>query len=366
MSLKKDNFSILDKKYMKLAINLAENQKNNTGLNPSVGCIIVKNNEISSYGSTYFNGRPHAESIALKKNQNNNKGSTLYITLEPCSHYGKTPPCTNLIIKSKIKKVIYSKNDTDDRSKCKAKKILLYKKINCKSGLLKNTTKELYKEYDYIRKYKMPYVVGKIACTKNNYIYIDNKPITNRHSKSVSHILRSQNDAILTSYKTINNDNPKLTCRLQGLNEKSPKRVILDSDLKVKLNSYVIRNSKFPKTFIFHDCNNRKKITKLKKLGVKVIKLKTNNNRRFNLKNVLTKMYKLGFHRILTEFGKNLTYHMVIEKYFNDFYLFKSDKISNRHESLNVSKIINKLNKNYKKKENLNTYLENDNIVHYC
>ncbi len=102
MSLKKDKFESLDKKFMQVAINLANNQKSLTGLNPSVGCVVVKNKKIISFAVTNINGRPHAETIALNKKKNLIKGSTMYLTLEPCSHYGKTPPCTKSIIDSKI------------------------------------------------------------------------------------------------------------------------------------------------------------------------------------------------------------------------------------------------------------------------
>jgi len=146
MSLKKDKFNSLDKKYMRFAINLASNNNGLTGTNPSVGCVVVKNKEIISYGSTKINGRPHAEIIALRKNKKKIFGSLLYVTLEPCSHFGKTPPCTKSIIKSKVKKVNYSIEDLDYRTFNKSKKILKSNKIITKSGLLKNETKVIYKK----------------------------------------------------------------------------------------------------------------------------------------------------------------------------------------------------------------------------
>ncbi len=116
---------------MKLAINLAKNQSGLTGSNPSVGCVIVKNNKIISYASTNINGRPHAETIALNMNIKENIGSTVYLTMEPCSHYGKTPPCTKALIKSKVKKVIYSIEDKDKRSFNKSKKIKSHRQSWC-------------------------------------------------------------------------------------------------------------------------------------------------------------------------------------------------------------------------------------------
>ena len=162
MSLKKDNYKSSDKKIMNFAINLAENNKYLTGTNPSVGCVIVKNNKILSFATTNNGGRPHAESIALNKNRSN-KGTSLYSTLEPCSHHGVTPPCTNAIIKNKVKRVYYSIEDKDLRTFNKTKKILKSKKIVAISGLQKRNVKNLYKEYNYIKSNKAPYVIVKIA-----------------------------------------------------------------------------------------------------------------------------------------------------------------------------------------------------------
>ena len=138
MSTKKDKFSLKDKNYMKLAINLAKARKGLTGENPSVGCVIVKNDRIISIGQTGINGRPHAESNAINNSFDNLSGSKMYVTLEPCNHYGKTPPCTKKIIKSGIKEVFYSINDIDDKVKGKSFNILRKKKIKVSKELLKH------------------------------------------------------------------------------------------------------------------------------------------------------------------------------------------------------------------------------------
>ena len=125
MSSKKDKSHNLDRYFMSIAMNLAIERNGLTGLNPSVGCLIVKNNKILSFGQTGFNGRPHAEFEAIKKCKKKElKGSSIYITMEPCTHYGKTSPCTKLNIKSKIKKVFYSINDVDIRTANKAYPLL--------------------------------------------------------------------------------------------------------------------------------------------------------------------------------------------------------------------------------------------------
>ncbi len=115
MSTKKDKFSNKDKKYMKIALDLAKSKHGLTGSNPSVGCVIVKNDKVISIGTTSHNGRPHAEYNAIKNSNSDLKNAKIYVTLEPCCHYGLTPPCTNLIIKSKVAEVIYSVDDIDKR-----------------------------------------------------------------------------------------------------------------------------------------------------------------------------------------------------------------------------------------------------------
>ena len=365
MSLKKNNFNSLDRQYMKIAIGLAANQKGITGTNPSVGCVIVKNNKIISYGATNINGRPHAETIALRKNNKENIGSTVYVTLEPCSHYGKTPPCTKALIKSKVKKVIYSIADKDPRSFNKSKKILKSNKITIKSGLLSNKVNELYKSYNYIKKYELPYITGKLACSSDLSILRNNSPITNNYSRSVSHLLRYQNQGILTSYRTVNSDNPKLTCRINGLEKFSPIRIVIDKDLKIKTNSYIVNNSKKDKTIIFHNSKNLSKLRYLKKKNIKLINFEVENDNYFDLKKILKKIYKLGIHNLLIEGGKSLTYQMISKNLFNEFYLFKSNKILYSKAKIKVFDIKKNLDSKFKNNNLVNTYLDKDRLIHY-
>ena len=120
MSTRKDKFLKKEKIYMSLALSLASARHGLTGKNPSVGCVIVKNNEIISIGQTGYNGKPHAEYNAIKNSNEALEDSTMYVTLEPCNHYGQTPPCTKEIIKNKISKVIYSVEDVDKKVKGKS------------------------------------------------------------------------------------------------------------------------------------------------------------------------------------------------------------------------------------------------------
>ena len=363
MSSKKDNFKLSNNKLMKFALQLASNQKYRTGINPSVGCVITKNNKILSYGSTESNGKPHAEVSAIKKQKIKNlKNSKMFVTLEPCSHYGKTPPCTISIIKSKINTVIFSHIDEDERTKNKSKKILNKKKIKVKSGLLNKEISKFYSDYDFIKKKNRPYVSSKLAVSSNNKILIDKTHITNKYSRDVAHILRYRNQALLTSYKTVNNDNPHLNCRLNGLEKYSPAIILIDKNLKINLNANLLkRNSS--KIIVFHNSNNQTKIKKLKKKNTKLIKEKIINCS-FDLHVILKRLYKLGYHRILLESGPKLINNFLNNDLINEFYLFKSDKKIISNKNINVNKLLEKFNLNFKTKH-IKSFIGSDKLIHY-
>ncbi len=366
MSTKKDNFTLKDKFYMEIALNLARSRHGLTGSNPSVGCVIVKNDKIISIGQTSFNGRPHAEFNAIKNSFEDLKGSKMYVTLEPCCHHGFTPPCTDSIIKSKISEVIYSVTDIDKRVRNKSFKILNSKKIIVKKGLLKNKIENFYYPYFFNRKKKLPYVTGKIAISKNNIIYTKyQKKITNIYSDQFSHLLRYQNDGLMITYKTLNKDNPRLNCRLKGVKNFSPKRIILDNNLNTKTNSYIIKSSNNKNTLIFYNKADKSKISKFKKKGIILVKSKVDRDNRFDMREILKKLYNFGCRNLLIEGGNELTNSLLKNKFFNKFYLFKSPKnLSKNSEYLKFSGL-SILKQKYQTKINLNLKLRKDRITLY-
>ncbi len=366
MSTKKDKFTFKDKFYMEIALDLARSRHGLTGLNPSVGCVIVKNDKIISIGQTSFNGRPHAEFNAIKNCYEDLKGAKMYVTLEPCCHHGFTPPCTDTIIKAKISEVIYAVTDIDKRVRNKSFKILKSKKIIVKKGLLKSRIESFYFPYFFNRKNKLPFVTGKIAISKNKIIYSKiKKKITNSYSDQFTHLLRYQNDSLMISYKTLNKDNPRLNCRLKGFKNFSPKRIILDNELNSKINSYIIKTSNNKNTLIFYNKANKSKISKFKRKGIHLIKSKINKNNRFDIKVILKKLFKYGCRNLLVEGGDELTHLMIKNKLFNKFYLYKSPK--NLSKSFEYIKFSSQdiLNQKYKKKINLNLNLRKDRITLY-
>ena len=366
MSTKKDKFSQKDKNYMKLAICLARARKGLTGGNPSVGCLIVKNDKIISIGQTGFNGRPHAESNAIKNSFEDISGSKMYVTLEPCNHYGKTPPCTKNIIKSGINEVFYSINDIDKKVKGKSYKILSKKNIKVNKGLLKKEAKDLYDSYIINRKYKIPFVTAKIAVSKNNLIYSEGvKRITSSISDKTSHYLRFKHDAILISSKTLNIDNPKLNCRLKGFEKFSPKRIILDKDLDISLNTYIFKSTNNNNTVIFHNSNKSSKIKILRKKGMILVKTSLGNNKRFNFNNILKKLFSLGVKNLLVEGGDKITKNILNHRFVNEFYLFKSAKILSKSKKYLIFTSIGILRNKYKIKSKISSKLAKDSITIY-
>ena len=365
MSTKKNKFNQKDHYYMNLAFNLARDKSGLTGSNPPVGCVIVKNDEVISIGQTGINGRPHAEYNAIKSCKENLKGSKMYVSLEPCTHYGKTPPCSNIIIKSKIKEVIFPIIDVDNKTKSKSFKIFKSKKIKVNYGILKNEAKKIYKPYIYNRVKKLPFVTGKLAVSKDNFIYSKKKRITNIYSDDINHLLRYKNDSILITKKTLNIDNPKLSCRIEGLSSYSPKRIILDKNLSINKNSYIFQSSKRGNTIIIYNKAQPKLIKLFIKKGIKLIKLDTDKTGFFDLTLVLNKIYSLGCRNLLVEGGKFLTNSFLKHDLFNQFYLFQSPIKLSRNAKLNIFSLLNQLSFKYKNKSKLNSFTGSDIIYLY-
>jgi len=321
--------------YLDLAFHLAEKNLGRTKLNPTVGTIIVKNGAVISSGVTSLQGRPHSEFNALN-NLKNCRGATLYTTLEPCTHHGKAPPCTNIIIKKKIKNVFYSFEDPDKRTFKKAKKILSQKGIKAKLIRTKKFSK-FYKSYFTNKKLFIPYLTAKIAISKD-YFTINKKEkwITNKVSRNKVHLLRSMHDCVLSTSKTINRDDSLLNCRINGLNNNKPDLFIIDLKLNLKKKLSLKKYLQFRKTFLITNKNNINKTTAYKKLGYKFIfinKLKDKND--FIL--LFKKIYKKGYSRMLIETGLTFLNTLIKNKIVHELYIFKSSKKLGKNGKNNTS-----------------------------
>ena len=331
--------------FMRNALNVSLRGIGNTSPNPTVGAIIVKKNKIISRGWTQPGGIPHAEVLALK-NVKNLSGSTLYTTLEPCSHYGKTSPCVDKIIKSKIKRVVIGIKDPNPKVNGRGIDKLKKNKIMIKVGVLQKEIKNANPGFFQKIKNNMPYVSSKIAVSKNGKM-INNKKkwITSTDSRKHGNFLRSKHDAIVTGIDTILKDNPLLNCRHYGMDKFSPARFILDSKLRIKENLKIVRTAKKIRTYLLTNTYNEKKICKLKELGVK-IKLLDKNLDKINLKKAMYEISQMGFNNILIEAGPTLNYSLLKLNLLNKIYYFQSDykinsKLLNEEKKINFNKIKN-------------------------
>ena len=312
--------------FMRLALEQAKKVLGNTKNNPAVGCVITKNNHVISAGYTSINGRPHAEHNAIKLSNTDPINSQLYVTLEPCSHYGKTPPCTNSIIKKKINKVFFAINDPDPRSFNKSSNQLVKKGIYVKKGILRKEIKSFYRSYLKNKKSDLPFVTCKLAISRDYYaINKKNKNITNKFSRGRAHLMRSYHDCLITSSKTIIDDNPRLTCRIKGLQNRSPSRIILDNELKIPISSRIIKESFHFPTIIFYNKNNKAKMRLLKKLKVKIYKIPLDIHGDLDLKKSLLRAKELGYSRIFLESGIKLISNFLSQNLIDEFKLFISD-----------------------------------------
>ncbi|MBU3911208.1 MAG: bifunctional diaminohydroxyphosphoribosylaminopyrimidine deaminase/5-amino-6-(5-phosphoribosylamino)uracil reductase RibD [Candidatus Omnitrophica bacterium] len=293
--------------FMKLALELAEKGCGAANPNPMVGAVLVKNGKI--IGGAYHKrvGGLHAEALALKKAGKNAKGAELYINLEPCSHVGRTPPCTDAIIKSGIKKVYCAMKDPNRLNNGRGIKILTKNGIDVSIGLLNGWAKELNEVFiKYITK-GMPFVTlktaesldGKIATKK-----YDSKWITSELSRDYVHRLRSEADAILVGVNTIIKDNPLLTSR----RNRSPIKVVLDPYLNVPetANIFSKKSPSLNIIAVLKDVLNKKavieKIRRLSKKGIMVIGC-CNKAGRIDLAKLLKELAELEIAHLLVEGG---------------------------------------------------------------
>jgi diaminohydroxyphosphoribosylaminopyrimidine deaminase/5-amino-6-(5-phosphoribosylamino)uracil reductase len=266
--------------YLESALSLAKIRRGFCAPNPCVGAILVKNNKIIAKGHHKTYGFPHAEVDAISKVAPTQiKGATLYVTLQPCCHtIKKTPPCTDLIIKSGIVKVIYGFRDPNPAVSSHTDKILKQADIECIQYSLSSIDK-FYASYDYWWKHKRPFTTAKLAMSLDGKIAGENGKrvrLTGDEALKFTHQQRKQTDAILTTAKTICLDNPLLNSRLDGENYKKP-LYILDTHLNISISAKVFNSAK--QITIFHNAGlSKERRLKLKQPNTRFIPIKGDKN----------------------------------------------------------------------------------------
>ncbi len=242
---------MMKEQYMRLAINLAKKGMGKTSPNPLVGAVVVKNDEIVGKGYHKRSGEPHAETNALKACGNKAKNATLYVNLEPCCHHGKTPPCTDIIIKSGIKKLVCAALDPNPQVNGRGISILREGGVEVDLGILEKEAEKLNEVYLKFITTGLPFVMLKVAQTLDGKIATklgNSKWITQEDSRRFVHSLRASVDAVLVGANTVKRDDPELT--VHSAKGENPIRIILDSTGKISKNSKVIKGSKNGKTII--------------------------------------------------------------------------------------------------------------------
>lgn len=222
---------INDEDWMRVALSLAKRGLGQVAPNPSVGCIIVKNDIVVGRGWTQPGGRPHAETVALEQAGKAAEGATAYVTLEPCSHTGKTPPCADALIASGIRRAVIATGDPDIRVNGKGVEKLKASGIDVTVGVLCEKADVANRAFFTRITKKRPFFTLKLAATLDGKIALANgesKWITSEKARQFSHRMRAEHDAILVGSGTVLADSPSLTCRVEGVSGRDPVRVILD------------------------------------------------------------------------------------------------------------------------------------------
>lgn len=239
-----------DRRFMAAAIRYSRRNLGLTGTNPSVATLIVSNDEnpsIIGRGVTAIGGRPHAEAQALSEAGTRARGATAYVTLEPCAHHGRTPPCAEALIVAGIARVVGATGDPDDRVAGRGYALLRDAGIEVVSGVLAQDAAELMQGYLIRSEKKRAQVILKLALSQDGKIGILGRGqvhITGDIASRQVHIMRAEADAILIGIGTALNDDPSLMCRLPGLEDRSPVRIVLDQHLRLPLNSTLVSSAR--------------------------------------------------------------------------------------------------------------------------
>lgn len=319
-----------DTRYMKLAISYAKRGIGMVNPNPLVGAVIVKENKIISTGYHMKYGEAHAEVNAFKNAGNEDvKGATMYVTLEPCSHYGKTPPCANRIVEEGIKRVVIGSLDINPVVSGRGAQVLKAAGIEVETGVLEEECNKVNEVFNKYIKTKKPFVImkwamsvdGKIATVKG-----ESKWISSSESRRFVHKMRNKYSAIMVGIGTVLKDNPRLTCRIE--NGRNPIRIVVDSSLRMPIDSEIVKTARDIKTIVA--CTDKAAITDIKKIedkGVNVICIDSGKDGKVDLQKLMTTLGEMGIDSILLEGGSALNFSALSENIVDKINVFVAPKI---------------------------------------
>ncbi len=311
-----------DSAYMKRAIELGYKGFGRTAPNPPVGAVIVKDGRIIGEGFHPGAGMPHAEIYAINSCSEDPAGATIYVTLEPCCHYGKTPPCTEAIIKAGIKRVVYAVDDPNPIVSCSSGKSLENEGILVSSGLLSHEAGKLIEWYSKWMKTGLPYITVKAATTLDGFIAASNgnsKWISSEESRKRVHEMRNRMDAVLVGIGTVITDNPQLTSRIDGARD--PIRVIIDKGLEIPAGSKCLGEKCIVITA------SDKDRAEISDTGTKIVRSGLNNEGLFDWNEILKILGAMGLHSVLVEGGSAIISSLLKASTLDKIILFIAPRI---------------------------------------
>ncbi|MGG3642884.1 bifunctional diaminohydroxyphosphoribosylaminopyrimidine deaminase/5-amino-6-(5-phosphoribosylamino)uracil reductase RibD [Bacillus gobiensis] len=316
----------MDKQFMQTAIDLAKTAEGQTGKNPLVGAVVVKNNQVVGLGAHLMYGEPHAEVNALTMAGSAAEGSTLYVTLEPCNHHGKTPPCTELIISSRVKRVVIGSKDPNPIVNGKGIKRLQDAGIAVTEGILKEECDQLNTMLFHSLRTGLPFVTLKSAVSLDGKTAVESgesKWITGEEARKDVHLYRSSHQSILVGVNTVIQDDPSLTARLPNV-QKQPVRVVLDSSLKIPLHSKVL-NDREAETWIFTTNQaNAEKVNFLKSEGIRVFQ---SSSQQPSVREVLRTLASEGIYSVFVEGGSKVHSSFLKDQLYQQLIIYYAPKL---------------------------------------
>lgn len=328
MNRKNGDFLSYDEKYMRLAMQLAGNAIGRTSPNPLVGAVIVKDNRVVGCGWHRKAGTPHAEVHALNQAGELAQGADVYVTLEPCAHYGKTPPCAKALVEAKVKNVYGGLLDVNPKVAGKGFKILEDAGIHVEYGFLQDELRKQNEVFFKWIEHKKPFIVLKAAMTLDGKIATatgQSKWITNETSRVYGYKLRDIYDGIMVGINTVIEDNPMLTARVDG--GKSPIRIVVDSSLRIDINANVVQDKSAKTIVATTDKADKDKILKLQAQDVDVIVVDKDENDKVDIEKLLDILGQQNICSILVEGGATLSGSFVAKKLVDKVYFFIAPKI---------------------------------------
>ncbi len=316
---------------MREALKQARRGLGRTSPNPVVGAVIVRNGDIIASGYHKRAGYHHAEIEALRKIEGEaRRGDSLYVTLEPCNHYGKTPPCTEAILKSGLTRVFVGMRDPNPNVSGGGSQFLEENGIEVKTGLLESECRRLNEAYIKFITKGRPFVIAKSAMTMDGWTATSighSQWITNENSRRFVHGLRDKVDGVLVGVGTVLTDDPLLTTRLKNRRGKDPIRIIVDTQLRTPPTSKILNHDSPSKTFIaVGEGVSLDLLNGINRDGVSTIICPTKNSR-IDLDALLDILGGMSITSLLVEGGSDIMGSMIRERLVDKFYIFKAPKI---------------------------------------